>query len=70
MQRTDGTAEEGIGPQADAGHPGPARWPRTGAHDRRDRRRMQILTVLGFALASLAGLCFVLCALVPMEWSR
>ncbi|GEC03541.1 hypothetical protein SSP24_11960 [Streptomyces spinoverrucosus] len=28
---------------------------------------MQILTVLDLALAALAGLCFVLCALVTVE---
>ncbi|MEU0110072.1 hypothetical protein ABZ313_32585 [Streptomyces sp. NPDC006251] len=31
---------------------------------------MQILTVLDLALAALAGLCFVLCALVTVDVAR
>ncbi|MGW0838782.1 hypothetical protein ACWD26_01205 [Streptomyces sp. NPDC002787] len=31
---------------------------------------MQILTVLDYALAALAGLCFVLCAIVTVDVAR
>ncbi|KUN58771.1 hypothetical protein AQJ54_41085 [Streptomyces griseorubiginosus] len=69
-KRYVGAAGRRVGPQTDVGRLGPARRPRRARLSGGIVDGMQMLTVLEWALAALAGLRLVLCALVTVDSAR